>query len=220
MGYGAQKVRFNANASGGDSINYLWSPSTNLSCSTCISPLFTPEKGGTYQYSVNATNNFGCTSTQTITFCVLDIRADYCNNKKVYICHTSAKSSKKKTYEISKTAVAKHLNKNPDDELGKCGQSCNLNKMDLTKSEDVIEPTFIVCSPNPYSNSFTLNYDRDESESTSLIIYNSFGKQIQFYDLTNSFDETEYGQGLPTGIYLAKFDNGIISKTIRLVKIK
>lgn len=54
------------NATGG--LNYLWSPSAGLSCTNCYNPLATPVITTTYY--VTGTNEYGCSSSDTINIFV------------------------------------------------------------------------------------------------------------------------------------------------------
>jgi hypothetical protein len=230
LGYGAQKVNLNVETNIGSSFSYNWSPGTNLNCTSCSSPKFSPQSKGNYTCSVIVTNNFGCSTTAAISLCVLDIRAKDCDDdddddddeddddNKVLICHkATANSLRAKTIEISRKAVAAHLKKYPNDQLGRCGDGCNLNKMNFSEPEEIIEFSTVICSPNPYNQSFKLKFDRDFSESANLIIHDLSGKQIQKYNLEN--DEDVYGENLPSGMYLATFNQGSFTKTFRLIKI-
>jgi hypothetical protein len=218
LGYGAQKVSLNAVTTEFNNYSYVWSPSNRLSCTTCAKPLFSPKYEGNYSYMVTVTNNFGCTSTSTITLCVVDVRADD-DDDDIYICHKSPNSTKYTTKEISKKAVAAYLKKYPNDKLGRCNKGCNLNKMSLLEEEEELVSDEIKFSPNPFSNSFKLNFDRENLETASLEISDILGKQLLFYTLNSSSKDEFYGENLPVGIYMATFRQGSISKTFRLVKI-
>jgi len=57
-----------ANATGGT--NYLWSPSTGLSCTTCANPVATPT--ATTTYTIVASNTLGCADTANITIVAMN----------------------------------------------------------------------------------------------------------------------------------------------------
>lgn len=48
------------------STSYVWTPATDLSCSTCPAPVCTPT-ASPRTYNVTATNGFGCSATQDVT---------------------------------------------------------------------------------------------------------------------------------------------------------
>ena len=59
-----QSTQLNATGSN----NYLWSPSNNLSCTTCSNPIATPSI--TTSYVVSTTSNLGCIATDTVVVTV------------------------------------------------------------------------------------------------------------------------------------------------------
>lgn len=63
-----------------DIVKWQWDPPTNLSCSDCPFPQTTPDQIITY--SVTATNNYGCSSTDKITIRGL------CSNETIFIPNT------------------------------------------------------------------------------------------------------------------------------------
>jgi gliding motility-associated-like protein len=63
-----------------DVTSYLWSPATDLSCTTCPSPTATPKS--TTTYSVRVSNSGGCTTNDAVTVFVI------CGNQNVFIPNT------------------------------------------------------------------------------------------------------------------------------------
>ena len=74
--YGSQYT-FNPTIQNGPISNYLWAPPTNLSCTTCLSPVADIKMGITY--SLEVTNIFGCKASDTINIKVI------CENSQVFI---------------------------------------------------------------------------------------------------------------------------------------
>lgn len=60
-----------------DVTDWLWTPSTYLSCSTCPNPIATPEKNMEYTITVN--NNFNCIASDKVSVFVT------CNNTNVFL---------------------------------------------------------------------------------------------------------------------------------------
>ena len=88
LGYGPQCATITANATGGNSFSDPWSPAAGLSCTNCQSPVFTPTTPGNYTFTATVTNDNGCVTTCSVTFCVKDVRvAGNGNNTKIYVCH-------------------------------------------------------------------------------------------------------------------------------------
>lgn len=67
----------NSTTSGGTITNWLWTPATNLSCTTCPEP--TAEIKWDITYRVNVTNQYGCKASDTINIKTI------CDNSTVYI---------------------------------------------------------------------------------------------------------------------------------------
>jgi len=67
---------------------FSWSPALGLNDSTLASPTFTPLQNGTYSFAVKATDNNGCSNTDTVTVDVTGItatvKASSSNPVKVY----------------------------------------------------------------------------------------------------------------------------------------
>ncbi len=68
------------NPTGSPVINYLWTPSTALSCTTCYNTIASPKN--TTTYSIKVTDINGCTATDNINIIVL------CNDKNVFLPNT------------------------------------------------------------------------------------------------------------------------------------
>jgi gliding motility-associated-like protein len=71
---------FAINPTGSPVIDYLWSPATGLSCTTCYNTVTTPKNTTTYTIKVTDAN--GCINTDNITIVVI------CNDKNVFIPNT------------------------------------------------------------------------------------------------------------------------------------
>jgi gliding motility-associated-like protein len=72
---------YQINASGSSDINAIvWSPPAGLSCTTCLTPVATPIL--TTTYIVKATNNGGCSASDSITIIVL------CGNNNLFVPNT------------------------------------------------------------------------------------------------------------------------------------
>jgi gliding motility-associated-like protein len=63
-----------------DIINWLWTPSTGLSCTGCPAPVASPQS--TTTYTIRVINNGGCAATDQVTVIV------NCNNENVFIPNT------------------------------------------------------------------------------------------------------------------------------------
>jgi alpha-tubulin suppressor-like RCC1 family protein len=222
LGYGPQSATLSANASGGSGFTYSWSPSNGLSCSNCQSPEFTPAAKGSYTFVCTVTNSNGCSTECEVTFLVKDIRVSGKGGAgKVYLCHVpNGNSSKAKTLSISVNAVASHLTDHNDDALGQCRNTCQLNKRSITSNEFMhIEGMLeVLCAPNPFSSSFTLNYESNSDEEAVITIYRITGERMEQTHMKGYFGKAELGKGLSNGIYIVNFTQGSQTKYIKVIK--
>ena len=82
----------------------------------------------------------------------------------------------------------------------------------------------IECYPNPFNASVTVNFVLNQAGSITLSIYNLRGQRVTTL-LDGSMSVGEHrimwdGSGFPSGIYFAKLDAGISSKSIKMVLLK
>ena len=94
-----------------------------------------------------------------------------------------------------------------------------INKVELTNKVD------FNCYPNPFNQSTTLTYTLDKSSNVSLIVYNSYGKEVNV--LVNNSKQSEglhnvvlSGSKLSAGIYycVLKTDGNVITKKISITR--
>jgi hypothetical protein len=160
LGYGAQQLTLTAsNVVSG--INYLWSPSTYLSNASIPNPAFQPTVGGTFNYNVTGTNQYGCTSSSSVTLQVIDARCDN-NNNKVLIC------KKGKDQCVAAPSVHAHLANGSS--LGSCETGTTANAM-MRNGEQLFEKTSLRVNPNPANSSSRVIIQPSKSENYSLCIY-------------------------------------------------
>lgn len=195
IGYGPQSVTLSVNATGGSPFTYEWAPGTGLNCTNCAAPVFTPTAAGTYTFTVNVTNNFGCRTTCRITICVLDIR-DGNDGKKVFVCHVPpGNPGNPQTISISVNAVPAHIPGHTLDHLGKCGESpCGTNERVAfsanakeTESNDMLTGELkISVSPNPSNGQFTVRLNNLQSSKAEVTILNANGSIIEKRNVQNN----------------------------------
>lgn len=179
LGYGPQSATFIANATGATGFTYSWSPATALSCTNCQSPVFVPTTAGNYTYTVTATSAEGCSTTTTVSFCVLDVRDIKNNNTKIYVCHNG------KSKSISANTVATHLQHG--DALGECEQSCNSaakggkkntgNVNEENGLEHILTTNSINIYPNPTTGTFMIEVPDNLKEGV-IVIRDIAGQEV------------------------------------------
>ena len=207
LGYGAQSTTLNVTAIGGSVWTYSWSGNTSLlSSATSGNPVFTPTSIGTYTYIVTSTNEFGCSTTCSITIDVIDVNcSNNANNHKVIICHNG------KTICVSVNAAASHLSTYSADYVGPCVSS---NKTSLTGGGNLN----VMAYPSPYNSSFNIDIITSSENPVDITLYGMDGKILEFYTNLNPADAPPMGAGLSNGMYiLSVTQNGII-KRIKVTK--
>jgi len=232
IGYGPQSATLNANASGG--FTYSWSPTTDLSCSNCQSPVFTPTSEGDYTYTVTITNSNSMSTICFVDFCVKDIRAPKkngngnCNGngneKKVYLCHVPpGNPSNPQTLCISVNAVPAHLGLHGGDQLGKCGDLCNSVAPKNTENSNIAideqEYLEVLYAPNPFTSSFKLSYESSSEHEAIISLYGIMGNLIEKTTLSGYSNKIDLGKDMPPGIYTVSFIQGTNIKVFKIIKI-
>lgn len=174
LGYGAQSLTLNASISniGTGTISYVWSPAEGLSGSNAASTTFTPISAGTYTFSVLATNEFGCTATDSVNIVVIDAR---CDNDKVAICKkTESNSNPSAQICVSPDAVPAHLRNGGT--LGVCtGQSISESSYTADQGTASVLSAF----PNPFASQTTVTFTLNEQERHVILdIYDMGGNRL------------------------------------------
>jgi predicted extracellular nuclease len=177
LGYGPQSDTLKARAKGGKGFIYTWSPSSNLSCTNCLNTVFTPVTPGTYSYTLTATNEQGCSTTKSVSFCVKEVLVPGDSNK-VYVCHNGT------TREITFDEIPAHLHYHKNDFLGTCDNACGRsnNKRSDDKEEVVLsikENTVnnIKVYPNPAGEKLYISLP-DDMEQATITITDMTGKTV------------------------------------------
>ena len=222
LGYGPQSVTLNITASGGSSFTYSWN-GNGLNCTTCEDPVFTPATEGVYHFTVTVTNNYGCTTTCNITICVLDIRVEGTDGKKIYICHAPpGNPGNGQTLAVNVNSIKDHLLNHASDKLGKCGQDpCSQQSRLMTSTGMIVGGSFKVSVlPNPSRTSFTLSLESNNELPVNIRILDVQGREINRSGNISANSIIKLGDKLNTGFYLAEIIQGDERKIVKLVKIQ
>jgi PKD repeat protein len=188
---------------GGTGYTYSWSPAANLSSSTVANPVFTPTTGGIYTYTVTVTNSSGCDVTETVTFCVKDIRVPGAGNSgKVYMCHVpNGNTANANTLAVSVNAVASHLSGHDGDKLGTCDQTCTPLARTAGKGNGMIGED-IKIYPNPNNGSFTIELPYLDGNKAQIMVTDVQGKMIDQREVTeNTGHKISFNLGAASGMY-------------------
>ena len=186
LGYGPQSVKLSATAPAG--VTYSWSPTTGLNNPTSAAPIFTPTAADNYTFTVTVTNSFGCTSSASITICVLDIRVPGTSGKKVYVCQSSIDNpANTHTIAINVNAVPAHIYSGNNNHLGTCDQKpCTpaIVARSVTSVQTIMtDPTSgtlkIAVVPNPSNGVFTLELNNLKGTTAFVTILDVNGAVIE-----------------------------------------
>lgn len=207
IGYGPQSLTLNASAAGGTApYSYSWTNSGSLSSGSGSTVSASPTSSTTY--TVTATDANGCSSSQTVTIEVVDVRCGKRGNK-VLVCKVPpGNPGNAHTICVSPNAVAAHLA--TGSYLGNC-----TNKTDAWDA-----PTFTVF-PNPSAGLFTLSFDLDESARVEYQVLDMSGRLItngQLDEHAGHYQVQVDMTNQPSGMYLIRFitDNSISTERISI----
>ena len=225
LGFGPQSMALETTATGGDSFTYVWTASSGENVSNVANPVVSPTTSTTY--TVTATNNYGCTTTERIEVCVMDVRSYDKKGRltnKVDVCHhtNGKKGTKHVMINISKNAVMKHLTlhgagTSHGDKLGNCEATCvtsSITPPPVAEDETSIIATSHLIYPNPSNGIFNIRLNNTKSD-TEITLFNISGKLIATQRVSKNSKEISIGsKTLPTGFYILK----IISSEETVIK--
>jgi hypothetical protein len=223
LGYGPQSATFTATASGGAGFTYSWSPSACLSNASVANPVFTPTVAGYYTYTCTVTNSNGCTSTCTVTMCVIDA-VDHAHSNKVLICHVPpGNPSGANTLSVSASAVPAHLSGHSGDRLGSCNSVCGASAKfaDITHDEadhEHDEADAVKLYPNPTDGSFTVIIPAAQIKA-QIVVTDVAGRVLETRLISgNSGAPVNFNIGqVASGMYLVKINAGGYSTIVKLI---
>jgi uncharacterized lipoprotein YddW (UPF0748 family) len=169
LGYGAQALTLTVvNPTHSAGTDYSWSPVAGLSNTTGSTTVFTPSEEGTYTFTVEAVNEYGCVATALVTVYVIDAR---CGNKgdKVLVCRREGKA----TFDVCVAPEAVPAQIQNGGRLGACHFS------DATPQEEVIPASVLTAYPNPFQEQITLQFTLPVSENYArLDLYDIYGNKV------------------------------------------
>jgi PKD repeat protein len=237
LGYGPQSTTLVAAVSGQGQFTYSWTPSTGLSCTNCLSPVFTPTAAGNYTFTLTVTSANGCESKCEITICVLDIRVsgncgggnggnEHGNSApKVYICHyPPGNIANMQTICIGVAGVPAHVPLHGGDRLGKCEQVCGSAKTDEELPELITDQNGVgfdmLIYPNPFTSQFQLKVESESTERIDIRIFNVAGQLITSQAGIEPNTEVFLGNNIANGFYFLEVSQAGFKKTIRVTKAK
>lgn len=169
LGYGAQALTLSViNAEVSSETYYAWSPATGLSNTNGASTVFTAAAEDSYTFTVEVSNEYGCSATTQVTVQVIDVR---CGNKgkKVQLCRTIGHHSIELC--VAPQAVAVLLKTGA--KLG----SCQWNE--TPPQPEVPSTSVLAAYPNPFEQQLNLQFKLPVSDPhVKLDIYDVFGGKL------------------------------------------
>jgi hypothetical protein len=213
LGYGPQTLTLSATAEGGSYYTYAWTGS-DLSCTNCANPVFTPTAAGTFTFTLKVTSNTGCVSNCSITICVIDPR---CGSKYSF-CHNG------KNCVLTAANCAKDLASCSGDHLGTssqvCGSEAGKDAIDNTDGSSLPGQSDldIKVYPNPFASQFHLNIYSSSDENVDVKILDITGQLIFEKHEMSISDNVMFGDGLASGIYFVQVIQGEQTKVVRIIK--
>jgi hypothetical protein len=175
------------------------------------------------RFTVTVTDANGCSVSKTTDVYSEDDRcfAGNSGNAKVKICHRTGNSNDP-CHElcVDQSAVAAHLAHG--DYIGSCLPLCATptihTKVVITeKKSDELTEFEVIAYPNPTDHQFNLIIKGGSDEKVEVLVYDSLGRMVKHIDNSDG-QQIKFGEGLPTGTYIAIISQGINQKTVRLIK--
>lgn len=264
IGYGPQRVTLQVNASGSSNYTYSWRALTGggtLSNTTSAQPVFTANAEGYYIFEVRVTGQSGCTSTSQVGICVKDIRVEEdCNNwgwlswlyyyyygynnddPKVYITRRNGNSNNYNVLEVKTSDVASHLQRYPNDILGKGLTGCVSNAMantgavsntatiteetvavktaTKTVQAEITDDLAVTVMGNPSRSMFTVKIQSKHNQPVQIRVFDMYGRAVESRANQNANSTVQFGHNLGNGTYYAEFTQGSRRKVVQLIKVK
>lgn len=220
LGYGPQQLKLNVSASAsGAPYTYAWSGGT-LSNYNSANPVFTATTAGSYTFTCQITNKFGCVSTCSITVCVTDIRVPHSFGTKVYICVTPPHFPQYAyTLPVNVYLVPILLRYAQGVRLGKCSETpCSTAPGRRERVPEPIVTEFSVKAfPNPSAYYFNIIIQSNKAETVEVRVTDLQGRRV-YNKRVAANSNLNFGSELINGIYILEVIQGTERKTLKLIK--
>lgn len=236
LGYGPTALTLTANVANSTPVTYAWSGSNGLSSRVIANPSFAPTAAGSYEFTVVATNQYGCTTTASVTVCVRDIRT----TGGVSVCRTDNNTGNTTTLTVTTGQVANLLasTTNLQYKLGACGMpTCS----PVAAASEVVAPITAVpamegkvkgetpttelkgltvtASPNPTNDVFKIVVNAAKKAPTHIRLLSENGRVQESKNNIMLGTPFTMGETLHSGVYFAEVIQGKDRVVLKLIKL-
>ncbi|MBT1697637.1 family 10 glycosylhydrolase [Fulvivirgaceae bacterium PWU4] len=177
LGYGAQKLTLIAsNSTPSQGTAYVWTPAEGLSNTNAAATVFTPAAEGHYEFTVTATNSFGCAASASTEVEVIDVRCGNRNNK-VEVCLELWRH----TTQLCVSPLAAKVLLKTGATLGACDPAFSFAADDETNARTAVEEDAAVLSgfPNPFTHAAVVQFQLPKAEQNVFLeLYDVFGNRL------------------------------------------
>jgi hypothetical protein len=186
--------------------------------------VFAPTAPGNYTFEVTVTNEHGCSSTASVSICVVDVRVPGTNGKKIYICQMpSGNPANTNAIDVSVNAVSSFIYPGSGSQLGVCGIApCNANRLITQAAKQILQGADagleVTVLNNPARDQFVLQIRGDRSRPVEIRLATATG-QIMESRTVAAGSRIMLGQRLPSGQYFAEVTQGGQRKVVKLLKL-
>jgi uncharacterized repeat protein (TIGR01451 family) len=204
------------------SYTYTWSPGGSHAGFINVCP------NQTTVYYLTVTDGNGCSYTDSVQVCVIDVRCGT-GRKNVLVCHgTGSSTNPYVTICIDKTAARWHFTNHPGEQLGACGmdKSCDFATSRLSDAFIIEEGVQLLhAMPNPFNSMTSIRFMLPQDEEVQISVFDISGRQI-----ANLFNgpvqreiiyETSFdGSRFDEGIYFCRMTAGGYATSIKLLLVR
>ena len=198
-------------AGGCPSYDYVWSAGGAVMSTT---DNLTDCPTASTQYMLQVTDQNGCTATDYLSVCVIDVRcwAGNSGNQKVEMCQVPpGNPANAHTICIDESAVPAHLAIGCT--LGACDEADDCNNASKSVTFESYTPVEVAVSPNPFTNEVEIFLNVREKDDYTISIFDTYGKKVAevHQGILEAFEYNSYKVSLAhlaPGVYIVGVDNG------------
>ncbi len=104
-------------------------------------------------------------------------------------------------------------------EMRKENAPSSKNNTPIALEDDVLDFD-VVAYPNPYVETFTIDFVSDFDENVTIMVHNMNGQVVEQYKDIDPMNNPDMGRGLPAGMYFVTVTQSGQTKTVKVNKFK